>query len=179
MMKRRAHRTREPEVKQESDVARVLEKTIEALLGHPFRLDDAVLRIAFKVDVALFPDDGPDTDTSGDRYLFYPQKMTEMVAVELTLENQLRQALDKEEFVLHYQPKVNLVSGKLTGAEALICWNDPRTGLAAVRIAVNVSPLQLRHRGFVAEVRQSIGIGAQAAVGLALEITESLMIDLA
>ena len=51
------------------------------------------------------------------------------VAGELTLENQLRQALDREEFVLHYQPKVNLLSGKLTGAGALIRWNDPRTGL--------------------------------------------------
>jgi EAL domain-containing protein (putative c-di-GMP-specific phosphodiesterase class I) len=51
------------------------------------------------------------------------------VAGTLTLENQLREALDKGEFVLHYQPKVNLASGKLTGAEALIRWNDPRTGL--------------------------------------------------
>ncbi|MGA2024013.1 MAG: EAL domain-containing protein, partial [Steroidobacteraceae bacterium] len=48
----------------------------------------------------------------------------------LSLENQLRQALDEDQFVLHYQPKVNLASGKLCGAEALIRWNDPRTGLA-------------------------------------------------
>src|SRR5256885_745697 len=127
---------------------------------------------------------------SGDRYLFYTQKMSEAIAGKLTLENQLRQALDKEEFVLHYQPKVSLQSGKLTGAEALIRWNDPQTGLVppgrfipileetglifevgrwalhkaiedylrwratgltAARIAVNVSPLQLRHHGFVAE----------------------------
>ena len=67
--------------------------------------------------------------SSGDRYLFYTQKMTETVAGRLTLENQLRQALEKGEFVLHYQPKVSLASGKLTGAEALIRWNDPRTGL--------------------------------------------------
>ncbi len=153
---------------------------------------------------------------SGDRYLFYTQKMTETVAGKLTLENQLRQALDKEEFVLHYQPKVSLASGKVTGAEALIRWNDPRTGLvppgefipileetgliyevgrwalrkaiedylrwraaglAAVRIAVNVSPLQLRHRGFIAEIEQAIGIDAHAAAGLELEITESMIME--
>ena len=219
-----------PEVKQEGDVARLLETTMEVFLEHPFRLNDAVFRIVAKFGVALFPDDGADADTlfrnaeaalkkakaSGDRYLFYTQKMTETVAGKLTLENQLRQALDKEEFVLHYQPKVNLVSGKLTGAEALIRWNDPRTGLvppgrfipvleetglihevgrwalrkaiedylrwrtaglAPVRIAVNVSPLQLRNRGFIAEIEQAIGIDAHAAAGLELEITESLIME--
>jgi diguanylate cyclase (GGDEF)-like protein len=219
-----------PEVKQGGDVARLLEKWMEAFLDHPFRLNDAVFRIAAKVGVALFPDDGADADTlfknaeaalkkakaGGDRYLFHTQKMTATVAGKLTLENQLRQALDKEEFVLHYQPKVNLASGQLTGAEALIRWNDPRTGLvppgrfipileetgliyevgrwalrqaiadylrwraaglAAVRIAVNVSPLQLRNPGFIAEIRHAIGIDAQAAAGLELEITESLIME--
>jgi diguanylate cyclase (GGDEF)-like protein len=132
-----------PEVKQEGDVARLVEKSMAALMDHPFRLHDTVFRITAKVGGALFPDDGADADTlfknaeaalkkakaSGDRYLFYTQKMTETMAGRLTLENQLRQALDKGEFVLHYQPKVNLASGELTGAEALIRWNDPRTGL--------------------------------------------------
>jgi EAL domain-containing protein (putative c-di-GMP-specific phosphodiesterase class I) len=152
----------------------------------------------------------------GDRYLFYTQKMTEAVAGRLTLENQLRQALDKNEFVLHYQPKVKIASGKLTGAEALIRWNDPRTGLVppgqfipileetgliyevgrwalrkaidhylrwrsaglpAVRIAVNVSPLQLRNRGFIDEIKQAISIDAEASAGLELEITESLIME--
>jgi diguanylate cyclase (GGDEF)-like protein len=219
-----------PQVKQEVDVARGLEHAMHAFLEHPFRLNGAVFRIAAKVGAALFPDDGADADTlfkhaeaalkkakaSGDRYLFYTQKMTASVAGMLTLENQLRQALDKREFVLHYQPKMNLESGKLTGAEALIRWNDPRTGLvppgrfipileetglinevgrwalrqaiedylrwrgaglAAVRVAVNVSPLQLRNRGFIAEIRQAIDIDAQAAAGLELEITESLIME--
>jgi EAL domain-containing protein (putative c-di-GMP-specific phosphodiesterase class I) len=219
-----------PRVREEGSVARLVEKSMAAFFEHPFRLNDTVFRIAAKVGVALFPGDGADADTlfknaeaalkkakaGGDRYLFYTHKMTEAVAAKLTLETQLRQALDRDEFVLHYQPKVNLASGKLTGAEALIRWNDPRTGLVppgrfipileetgliyevgrwalrkaiedylgwraaglgAVRVAVNVSPLQLRHRGFVAEIEQAIGIDPQAAAGLELEITESLIME--
>jgi EAL domain-containing protein (putative c-di-GMP-specific phosphodiesterase class I) len=174
--------------------------------------------------------DGADADTlvrnaeaalkkakrSGERYLFFTQAMTERIAERLSLENQLRQALDKREFVLHCQPKMSLVSGKLTSAEALIRWNDPRTGLvppgrfipileetglihevgrwalrkaiedylrwraaglAAVRIAVNVSPLQLRNLGFVAEIENAIAIDPHAAAGLEVEITESLIME--
>ncbi|MDZ4252937.1 MAG: diguanylate cyclase [Sulfuritalea sp.] len=129
-----------PQVRQGGDVVQLLEKTIGAFQNQPFHLNDSVFRIAAKVGVALFPDDGADADTllrhaeaalkkakaSGERYLFYTQQMTEAVAGKLTLENQLRQALDNGEFVLHYQPKVNLASGKMTSAEALIRWNDPR-----------------------------------------------------
>jgi diguanylate cyclase (GGDEF)-like protein/PAS domain S-box-containing protein len=219
-----------PEVSQEGDVTSLLERTVEALGQQDFRLEEIDCRIGAKVGVAVLPDDGADVGSllenaeaalkrakvRGDRYLFYTEKMTEMVAGRLALENQLRQALDREEFVLHYQPKVSMATGKLTGAEALIRWNDPRTGLvppakfipileetglifdvgrwalhqaitdylrwrnaglAAVRIAVNVSPLQLRHRGFIAEIEGAICVDAHAAVGLELEITESLIME--
>jgi diguanylate cyclase (GGDEF)-like protein len=219
-----------PKVMYESNVARALEKTIAAFMKHEFSLDDAVYRMAAKIGVAVFPDDGTDADTlfnnaeaalkkakaSRDRYLFYAQKMTETVAMSLGIENRLRRALEREEFVLHYQPKVNIVSGKLTGAEALIRWNDPVSGLTlpgrfipileetglihdvgrwalrkavedyqrwrndglpAVRIAVNVSPLQLRNKNFVAEIRQAVNVAADAAAGLQLEITESVIMQ--
>ncbi len=219
-----------PVVKPAGDLTRLVENWIDDFLKHPFRLNDAVFRISLKVGVAIFPNDGADADTlfknaeaalkkakaSGQRYLFYTQTMNLMVAGKLTLENQLRQALDNEEFVLYYQPKVNLASGKMTSAEALIRWNDPRTGLVpparfipileetglihevgrwalrqaiqeglrwraaglpVVRIAVNVSPLQLRDRGFIAELRQAISVDEQAAAGLELEITESLLME--
>lgn len=219
-----------PEVEQADDAARRIESTMAAFLEHPFRLNDAVFRITAKVGAALFPDDGADAESlfrnaeaalkkakpSSDRVLFYTQKMTEAVAGRLSLENQLREALGREEFALHYQPKISLATGKVTGAEALIRWNDPRSGLvlpggfvavleetglihdvgrwvlhkaiadhlrwrsaglAVGRIAVNVSPLQLRHRGFVAEIGQAIAIDPHAAAGLELEITESLIME--
>jgi diguanylate cyclase (GGDEF)-like protein/PAS domain S-box-containing protein len=219
-----------PDLKNLRDVMSLLKKTMLAFLSHPFQLNDVVFRIAAKVGVAICPDDGTDADTlfrnaesalkkaklSGDKYLCYSQNMTVSVASRLALENQLRQALERKEFALFYQPKMNLVSGEITGAEALLRWNDPVTGLVspnriipileetglihdvgrwalneavesyrrwraaglkAVCIAVNVSPMQLRNRGFVAEIREAIGNDPMAAAGLELEITESLIME--
>ena len=219
-----------PRVRPDGDITHLFEKQRLAFLAHPFQLNDAVFRIGFKGGGAVFPDDASDADAllkdaeaalkqakaSGEPYLFYTHSMTASRAGKLTLENQLRLALDRNEFVLHYQPKVNLTSGKLTSVEALIRWHDPRTGLVppdrfipileetglihevgrwalrqavadylrwrnaglpAVRIAVNVSPRQLRHRGFVAEIGKAISIDAHAADGLELEITESLIME--
>ena len=219
-----------PDVRHEDEVGRQVEKTLDAFISHPFHLNGEEFRIAAKIGIALFPHDGTDAATlfkhaevalkkakvGGDRYLFYAQRMTETVAGRLTLENQLRRALDREEFVLHYQPKVDVATGRLAGAEALIRWNDPatglvpparfiaileetgliyevgrwalhkaiadylrwtRAGLAAVRVAVNVSPQQLRHRDFVADIKLAVGIHPAAAAGLELEITESMVMQ--
>jgi diguanylate cyclase (GGDEF)-like protein/PAS domain S-box-containing protein len=219
-----------PEVRHEEDVARGLEKTLKDFLDHSFHLAGNTFRVAAKAGVALHPDDGADADilfknaeaalkkakAKGDRYLFYAQKMTDMVSERLTLETQLRRALQQKEFVLHYQPKMSLATGGLTGVEALIRWNDPASGLVPparfipvleetglihevgrwalgqaiedhlrwrdagyppMRIAVNVSPLQLRARGFVAEVERAIAVDPLAAAGLELEITESVIMD--
>ena len=219
-----------PVVQHGQDVKILLEAMTKSLLEHPFQLNDAVFRVAAKAGAALFPDNGSDAESlfrnaeaalkkaksSGERYLLYAQSMNELVAVKLTLENQLRQALQRGEFVLHYQPKVNLVSGKVSSAEALIRWNKPGEGLVApghfipvleeiglihdvgrwameqasadyrrwhkvglqpVRIAVNVSALQLRSRAFCDEVRQLTETHEQAGAGLELEITESLIME--
>lgn len=132
-----------PEIRREGDLTRLVETLVRDFQKHPFLLNDSEYHIAARSGIALFPDDGAEAGTlfknaeaalkkakaRGDQYLFYTQKMNETMASKLTLENQLRRAIDNEEFVLHYQPKVNLSSDKVTSAEALIRWNDPLTGL--------------------------------------------------
>ena len=219
-----------PQVAPGRDLARLLHEMLEAFIAHPFSLQDSVVRMSATLGVALFPNDGADAETlfgnaeaalkrakaSGNRYLFYVSAMTDAAQGKLSLETQLREALEKDQFVLHYQPKVSLVTGLFTGAEALLRWNDPQTGLAPPsrfipslqetgliyevgrwalgraiedyarwraaglfvgRIAVNVSPIQLRDPDFIAELERTVGGDPIAASGLELEITEGVMME--
>jgi len=141
--------------------------------------------------------------------------MTERIAERLALESKLRQALDREEFVLHYQPKFDSETSRIEGVEALIRWQSPelglvppmqfiplleetglifevgawalrqaafdhrrwrKLGLAAPRVAVNVSPVQVRRRDFVESVRKVLGTDT-GAPPVDLEITESLIME--
>ncbi len=219
-----------PEIVAEEQLARRIETVLEKVFGPPFHIGEIELRVSARVGIAMFPADGATAETllrnaeaalvnakvSARPYLFYTETMNTRVAGKLTLENQLRQALEKNEFVLHYQPKKDLATGRLTGAEALIRWQNPRTGLvqpnefipileetglihavgqwamrkaaedylrwraaglAAVRVSVNVSPLQLRQRDFVAEVERTVGMDPELAAGLELEITEGVIME--
>lgn len=130
-------------IREEADVVRFLESQVAAALGKPFKLEGQKLRISARTGIAIFPDDGKDADTlfrnaeaalkksklSGDKYLFYTPALNARVAEKLTLENKLRRAMEQEQLVLHYQPKVDLKSNQIGGLEALIRWNDPETGL--------------------------------------------------
>ena len=132
-----------PGVDSEGDVGRRLEARLQKVMGAPFRVGDADLHITVKVGIAIYPEDGRDADTllknaevalkrakqGRETYLFFNPAMSARVAEKLMLENQLRQALEKEEFVLHYQPKLDLDTGKIVGAEALIRWQSPTLGL--------------------------------------------------
>jgi len=126
-----------PDVSAEERVARVIQSVVERIEGDPFHLGTE-LRISVKTGIALYPADGADPDSlfrnaeaalkkakiSGEKYLFYTQQMTERIAERLSLENKLRLALERQEFVLHYHPKVDVETRALVGLEALIRWNS-------------------------------------------------------
>lgn len=110
----------------------------------PLRVDDKELTMTVSVGVSMYPDDGSDFDTllkkadmamyqakhdGGNTYRFFNQEMNEEAQERLVMHVGLRQALEKGEFVLHYQPQIELDSGHLVGVEALIRWNHPELGL--------------------------------------------------
>ena len=125
------------------DAARKVEEVLHACFDPPFSIGNQELRISARAGVALFPNDGTKDDAlfvnaeaacrkakeTGDRYLFYAPRMNAAVAENLQLENKLRLALERNEFVLHYQPRVELETGHLAGVEALIRWESPERGL--------------------------------------------------
>jgi len=144
------------------DIVRIAEQRLAEYFGAPFRVGESELRISVKAGIAIFPDDGADADTlfrnaeaalkkakeMNERYVFYTGKLTEKVAERLSLENELQQASEKREFVLYYQPKVEISTGRTIGVEALIRWMSPRRGLVA---PLEFIPL-LEETGLILEV---------------------------
>ncbi len=218
------------DLKRGADAATIYYRRLLQSLGEPIKVDGHDIRMSARAGIALYPNDGDDAATlfknaeaalkqaqsSGERYLYYTPAINAKVSETLTLETKLREAVQREQFVLHYQPKIHTGQGQIVGLEALIRWNDPQTGLVAPehfipvleatglilgvgewaltqalsdfhrwrqqglhppRVAVNVSPVQLRRQDLaeiVQEVIERSGVGADA---LELEITEGLIME--
>jgi diguanylate cyclase (GGDEF)-like protein/PAS domain S-box-containing protein len=128
-----------PEIHGAEDAARVARKVIEAMTA-PYRIGEQEIFVTASVGIALFPGDGPDAETllrnadaamtrakevGRNNFQFYTATMNEHSAEKLLLEADLRRALERNEFLLHYQPKVNLATGRVTGMEALLRWQRP------------------------------------------------------
>jgi diguanylate cyclase (GGDEF)-like protein len=115
---------------------------LEAAFARPFVVDGVELVMSLKVGIAVFPTDGESTEAlcahaesalkhakdSDQRFLFYAPEMNARVAEALAMENRLRRAIDDGRLSLHYQPKIDVQTGGVSGLEALIRWNDPELG---------------------------------------------------
>ncbi|HET7776486.1 MAG TPA: EAL domain-containing protein, partial [Azospira sp.] len=125
------------------DAARVAEKLLSTLT-RPYQLAGHELVITASIGIAVYPEDGEDFQTllknadaamyyskeaGRNSFHFFTQDMNARVFERLSLENSLRRALERQEFLLHYQPQVDLASGRVIGFEALIRWQHPELGL--------------------------------------------------
>ena len=208
------------------DVMRSVRMMAQDCFGEPYSVGGSDFKVGIKTGIALFPDDGADAEVllghaiaalregkkSGEPFAFFTKDLIGRSSSDLTLEHELREALETDAFVLHYQPKLSLDTGKISGVEALIRWRSAKLGLVPpnqfiplleetglildvgkwalkravrdhrrwaeaglqTRVAVNVSPLQLRQPDFVRNVRESL-TGGVSPTGIDVEITESLI----
>lgn len=204
---------------------------ILGMVSQPTLIVGRELTTTCSIGVSLYPQDGQDAETllknadaamyrakelGRNNFQFYTAEINAKVTERLSLEGSLRRALEDEQFVLHYQPKLDLKSGSVSGVEALIRWNSPDMGLVPparfipileetgliievgkwvlrkaastyqewltealqpLRIAVNISALQLKQKNFVKHVEDAVREAGNSFSGLDLEITESLIME--
>jgi diguanylate cyclase (GGDEF)-like protein/PAS domain S-box-containing protein len=218
-------------VQDPQDAAWVANDLIE-LLRKPFQLGDAgELSIGTSIGIALYPDHGSNEqellqqadaalyrakEEGRDRFKFFSEELTREARERIQLAARLRKALELNELELYYQPQLDLYTGKLVGAEALIRWNHPEFGIVQpsqfiplaeqtglinllgewvireacsqgsrwlaegipmIRLAVNLSPLQLQHGCIASSITAILAETGFPAELLEIEVTESALMQ--
>jgi diguanylate cyclase (GGDEF)-like protein len=128
---------------QADDAALVSQKILDGL-ALPFDLGGNEAYVTASIGISVFPADGADAETllknadmamyrakelTRNAYCFFTAEMNERSVAKLQLNTDLRRAIERGEFVLHYQPKVDLRDGRIHGVEALLRWNHPQRGM--------------------------------------------------
>ncbi len=134
-----------PDVRQADALARVASKLLLALSA-PFNLNDTDVFLTASIGAALYPSDGPDAESllqhadaalssakarGRNNVQFYSPQLTAQASHRLTLESELRRGVERRELLLHYQPKFELGTQRLVGAEALMRWCQPQRGMVS------------------------------------------------
>jgi diguanylate cyclase (GGDEF)-like protein/PAS domain S-box-containing protein len=212
------------------DAARGATKVIAAL-SMPHRVEEHDLQITASVGIGIYPDDGTDAETlvknadiamlnakdnGRNSYQFFRADMNEHAQERQSLESGLRHALDRREFVLYFQPKLDLETEAVTGAEALIRWRQPgprivlpekfipiaercgyivpigrwvlreachqnrswlQADLPPLPVAINISAVELRSKGFVEGVRAVLQETGMDVRYLEFELTETALMQ--
>ncbi len=132
-----------PELKSVDDAAVIAAKLINAI-SDLCMIDGNEIKITTSIGISIFPEDGCDAEclikhadaamyhakkNGRDNYQFFTNEMIQLAFERMSIERKLRHALECQEFCLHYQPQVDLRSGRIIGVEALLRWNNPETGM--------------------------------------------------
>ncbi len=131
------------DLEAEDDILPVAKRVLDRL-AQPVEIEGDLLQTTGSVGIAFYPKDGGGAaillrnadlamykakDRGRANYQFFTIELNDRISERLQLEKRLREALEREEFELHYQPQVNAVSGQVTGMEALLRWRHPESGL--------------------------------------------------
>jgi len=133
------------DIEAEQDASQLAKKILLGL-ERPLKLDQQELYITASIGISMFPNDGADAgtllknadiamykakDMGKNNYQFYSVDMSARAFQHLAMENSLRRALERDEFILHYQPQFDIKTNKIAGVEALIRWQHPELGLVS------------------------------------------------
>jgi diguanylate cyclase (GGDEF)-like protein/PAS domain S-box-containing protein len=141
------------EIEQATDAAPIADKLLAAV-AEPYPIAGHQLHVSLSVGISVFPDDGQDADevmknadtamyhakaNGRNNYQFFTAEMNVLAVRRLFVESNLRRALRQGEFLLYYQPKIDIATGLMVGSEALIRWQDPEHGLVHPRQFVPIA----------------------------------------
>jgi diguanylate cyclase (GGDEF)-like protein len=216
-------------LKSAEDAMPVVHKCLN-VLAEPFKLAGHNVNISTSIGISIFPKDGQDAnqllkraDTAMYRakadgrnhFQFFTEELNQQVSNRIKLEGYLRKALARKELFLHYQPLLDLQTGKMLGVEALLRWQHPKLGtispvefipiaeetglittmgewvlqtacqqlkvwqeqgFANLKVSVNVSACQFKHKDMVTQVQQVLTATKLVPECLELELTESTLL---
>jgi diguanylate cyclase (GGDEF)-like protein/PAS domain S-box-containing protein len=218
------------EINQAQDAALSAEKMLQTL-AVPYHIDQHELRVTGSIGIVVYPDDGADAgmllrnadtamyhakDQGRNNYQFFEPDLNVRALERQMLESGLRRAIEGHELVLHYQPKLDLESGAIVGAEAFVRWRHPErglilpgqfvpiaevcgsiipigrwvlreacrqacawqaAGLGLLKVAINVSPSELRDRNFLHCVERILDETGLDPANLEIELRETLLMQ--
>ena len=131
-----------PDLAESEDAARVAQKIQDAIY-RPYRIGEHELTVSCSTGISIYPKDGEDAqallknadvamyrakEQGRNNFRFFTGELNDRVLARMTMEKHLRRALERDEFLIHYQPQVDLYTGRITGMEALVRWQSPELG---------------------------------------------------
>jgi diguanylate cyclase (GGDEF)-like protein len=131
------------DIESENEISEIAKKIV-CRFKRPFELEETTVHITCSIGICLYPKNGNDMETlmenvqiamhktkekQGNGYLFYNDNMHSQVKNKFDIAESLRIGIQKDEFILHYQPKVDIRTNEITGVEALVRWNHTKKGM--------------------------------------------------